>query len=77
MRYPGRHLLHEPQRLVNRFRRADHADADDRSPGSIGPAVRNSITMDGRVQPSVVCHSPGCRFHKFVQLKDWDGGYLQ
>ena len=37
----------------------------------------HSITVDGRVQPSVVCHSLGCRFHEFVQLKDWDDGYLQ
>ena len=37
----------------------------------------HSITMDGRVQPSVVCRSPGCKFHEFVQLKDWDAGYLQ
>ena len=35
------------------------------------------ITMDGRVRPSVICHSPGCPFHEFVRLKDWDGGYLQ
>jgi hypothetical protein len=34
------------------------------------------ITTDGRVRPSVVCHSLGCEFHEFVQLKDWDSGQL-
>jgi hypothetical protein len=34
------------------------------------------VTTDGRVRPSVVCHSPGCEFHEFVQLKDWDGGHV-
>lgn len=36
----------------------------------------HTITIDGRVRPSVVCHSPGCEFHEFVQLKDWDRGQL-
>ena len=34
----------------------------------------HSIRADGAVHPSVVCRTPGCRFHDFVVLTDWRGG---
>jgi hypothetical protein len=34
----------------------------------------HSVSASGIVSPSVVCPSPGCRFHEFVALDDWDFG---
>lgn len=34
----------------------------------------HAIDSDGTVRPSVVCPKPGCSFHEFVRLVDWDFG---
>lgn len=34
----------------------------------------HAIRADGAVHPSVVCRTPGCRFHDFVILTDWRDG---
>lgn len=37
----------------------------------------HSIAVDGTVSPSLECPEPGCTFHEFVQLVDWDGRVVQ
>jgi hypothetical protein len=32
----------------------------------------HSVLPDGCVNPSVVCPHPGCAWHEFVSLKDWN-----
>lgn len=34
------------------------------------------ISAGGEVYPSVVCRAPGCSYHEYVRLLDWDGGDL-
>jgi hypothetical protein len=37
--------------------------------------LRNHAVMaSGYVIPSVVCPTPGCKFHEFVYLDQWDSG---
>lgn len=35
---------------------------------------QHAVDADGAVWPSLVCHAPGCEFHRYVQLDGWTGG---
>lgn len=37
----------------------------------------HSVAADGRVQPSIVCRTPGCDFHEVARLDKWDRGPLE
>ena len=46
-------------------------------PSGHGLTLRtHRIESNGAVRPSVVCQFPGCQFHDFVRLRDWDLGRL-
>lgn len=46
-------------------------------PGGHGLTLRtHRIESNGAVRPSVICQFPGCQFHDFVRLRDWDLGQL-
>lgn len=34
----------------------------------------HAVDAQGTVWPSVVCPTPGCEFHRYVQLDGWTGG---
>jgi hypothetical protein len=36
--------------------------------------LNHSISEHGAVTPSVICLTPGCTFHEFIRLEDWDFG---
>ena len=43
-----------------------------------GLVLKNhAIDAAGNVYPSVVCRFPGCKFHSYVRLQQWDLGAIE
>ena len=38
---------------------------------------QHAVDAQGAVWPSVVCPTPGCEFHRYVQLDGWTGGAFE
>lgn len=42
--------------------------------GEVGTLEDHEIEPDGTVSPSVVCPTPDCEFHEWIQLEGWNNG---
>jgi len=40
--------------------------------GHVADLSSHIIQADGTVKPSVLCPEPGCHWHEFVQLQEWE-----